>query len=299
MKTAGKIARKTVGVSQQDCWDDYKAAGKPGGLTRKKFLELRDSVAQKIKSRKRRAVGTGADPLADTDRHWGLLRLRRNRKIEAALERQFRFLTVYNQGFSLIESDEVGVQVTSETDWDYYGRRSQYPKVWTSATVSLPLAKMRRLVSLGRLVYDGIVNCAVHSHRTITVAGREVEVLRANWLVQSHRQLYVCMGYIASSGEIAYHSTESARAALRGLDRKIKRAQRPGRDVVLPDERITPERYAKLTGACLVGVYDWMRARDIEADSLPAEQVADLLAQDDFGRAIFLAALKRGQEFVA
>lgn len=119
----------------------------------------------------------------------------------------------------IIVAEGSGVMATSETEcvgW-YRGSMRDWRKYGSIHTYYVPLKWCTRVYSKGLSILDSMPTLDAQVEET----RNNVTVYKAIWVRQGRgTQLCTEQGWIATDGELHYHSTKSSRAARSGLSRK-------------------------------------------------------------------------------
>jgi len=202
----------------------------------------------------------------------------RQRRIERAFESAFPVLNGYSKKIQVNDSPVISNHVEKETDWSYYSKSYQFPKVWKTPVVSVPIDRLIRLERTGKLVFDNIINLKILSEKTVD----GVTVYNTESFSMKKRELLIQKYWIAEKNGVYYHA-QTEKKAIAGIYRKIKNQNKnivP--DVIRPDTDITVSTYKKITGACSDGIRAFKTKNGITKKSIPAKKLLPLL-QDEYG----------------
>lgn len=190
------------------------------------------------------------------------------RKVFRVLVNNFRINDHGKEVFQITtDPASVGVRQESSNDWDFYSKRTRYPKLRTDTTVTVPRAWRSRVERRDLAIIDGMMTLDAQPAEG---APEDVELFSAVWVAQGRGfDLNVTRGYIARFRDGTTYHGDSANAALRGIARKIKGVKIKGElnDLLAkhgigglveraPDLTVTLGD-ARATGACEYGIRSW------------------------------------------
>lgn len=193
--------------------------------------------------------------------------------------------------------DEVEFWTDREKDWDYYSKRTRYPKTHHTLCLRLDRAWRDSVYKRGLMLVDDIFT--LYAGEFVQKDG--ARVFAARWLQQARGyDLREVEGFIAHSGGVFYHA-KTEDAALRGVRRKIAAeaqahekarflaAAAARRDALLEKAAGVWVTFkdARATGACAPGIENWcMRAGIDPAVGADGAQVVEAYKRQRDQRAL-------------
>jgi hypothetical protein len=195
-------------------------------------------------------------------------------KLEKIIKENYNINT--NKGLVVLNSEEFRFKISEDVDWSYYSKGYKYPKIWRQTELFIPLKHFK--LNSNYHVIDGIVNTRIFSEKQFG----QITIISANCLItKKGNKIVEERKLIALKGNISYHADKIGDAKI-GLERKIKRLEKGQVDKILTSESyITKNLYHKLTGACFVGINDFINQHE-ELKNRNRIKISELLQYNDF-----------------
>jgi hypothetical protein len=160
----------------------------------------------------------------------------------------------------------------SSYDGWYYGEQYSSSYKYSKHIHKFKIYAPRKLV-IQVEEFDGLYN--VYCKKMRTTQG--ITIYKASWIIKRRGfEFDIQSGFVASNEIGSYHA-DTAKEAVQGLQKKIKREIRK---ILREDTKITIKKFRDITGACQAGCEDFIGKHNIPADvRMTVKEAIELLEE--------------------
>jgi hypothetical protein len=200
-----------------------------------------------------------------------------DKKIETILYNRFQYALAYSKNPAhgtdtfCLSSDSNFAYRYNQYQGDRYSNKCTYRILITDRYLSIPAGSRRPALD----VCDNIPNLAAKKIHTI----RNCDVYAAIWLQNAKGfDCKIVNGFIAKKGDLTYHATTIKKAVL-GVLKKENRTSVPTK--ITLETRMTRRLYHAITGACYVGIDDFLARHNISYKSMTVKDLLPFLEKTE------------------
>lgn len=198
-----------------------------------------------------------------------------------------KFITKFRNKINFRTNNHIEFNYGKESNIDYYesfdkySNSYRYTKVIQNIDITMNFNKLNDIISKNLLICDNIITFEILNIKQIN----DIEIFHIYYIKQSKgsnfslKRCYLAR-YIIDN-DIFYYHAESVKKAYNGVIKKSKKVKKEKNFQLTLNSVITKKLYQKLTGACNLGINDFIAKNGLEnVKSMKLNELLPLLKNE-------------------